>query len=87
MLAIVGTVTIFSRSGRDVVLRASANRDALLNFLQEQKDGQYERKLKIKISSKDFRVTPAGKIKLRVSPTLVKPFCKPHRDFAAVAQK
>jgi hypothetical protein len=44
-------------------------------------------KSQIKISSKDFRVTPGGKVKLREWPTLVKPFCKPHRDFAAVAQK
>jgi hypothetical protein len=44
-------------------------------------------KSQIKISSKDFRVTPGGKVKLREWPTLVKPFCKPLRDFATVAQK
>jgi PPK2 family polyphosphate:nucleotide phosphotransferase len=33
-------------------------------------------KSKIIISSKDFRVTPGEKIKLREWPTLVKPFCK-----------
>jgi hypothetical protein len=50
-------------------------------------EGNMSEKAKIKISSKDFRATPGEKIKLREWPTLVKPFCKPHRHFAAVAQK
>jgi len=62
MLAIVGTVTIFPRSGRELILGISANKDGLLNFLQEQINGQPERELKIRISSKDFRVTPAGRL-------------------------
>ena len=42
MVAIVGSVTTFPRSGSCVVLCASTNRNGLLNIPQEQKDGYRE---------------------------------------------
>ena len=36
---------------------------------------------KMKINSKDFRVSPGAKIKLRAWPTAVKPYCKTKKRY------
>jgi hypothetical protein len=37
--------------------------------------------MKMKINSKDFRVRPGEKVKLREWPTIVKPFCKSKKRY------
>src|SRR6202142_1610497 len=37
--------------------------------------------MKMKINSKDFRVRPGGKVKLKEWPTMVKPFCKSKKKY------
>ena len=50
-------------------------------------EGNMSEKSKIKISSKDFRVTPGKKIKLREWPTLVKPFCKTKDSYKEILEE
>jgi probable phosphoglycerate mutase len=38
-------------------------------------------RMKMKINSKDFRVRPGEKVKLRERPTMVKPFCKSKKRY------
>jgi PPK2 family polyphosphate:nucleotide phosphotransferase len=40
--------------------------------------------MKMKINSKDFRVRPGGKVKLKEWPTMVKPFCKSKKGYQKV---
>jgi len=39
------------------------------------------KRMKMKINSKDFRVRPGAKVKLRKWPTIVKPFCKSKKRY------
>jgi len=41
----------------------------------------------MKIDSKDFRVRPKGKVKLREWPTLIKPFCKSKKQYQKLLEK
>ena len=38
-------------------------------------------RIKMKINSKDFRVRPGAKVKLKEWPTKVKPFCKSKKRY------
>ena len=41
----------------------------------------------MKIDSKDFRVRPGGKVKLKEWPTIVKPFCKSKKQYQEVLEE
>jgi PPK2 family polyphosphate:nucleotide phosphotransferase len=43
--------------------------------------------MKMKINSKDFRVRPGEKVKLREWPTIVKPFCKSKKQYQKLLEK
>jgi PPK2 family polyphosphate:nucleotide phosphotransferase len=42
------------------------------------------KRIKMKINSKDFRVRPGEKVKLKEWPTMVKPFCKSKKQYAKI---
>jgi hypothetical protein len=43
--------------------------------------------MKMTINSKDFRVRPGGKVKLRERPTIVRPFCKSKKRYRKLLEK
>ena len=43
--------------------------------------------MKMKIDSKDFRVRPKEKVKLKKWPTLIKPFCKSKKQYQKLLEK
>src|SRR5271170_5985120 len=76
----VGTMAMQIKTG----LRRSA-RFGKMSQLNEPIRTVTER-MKIKINSKDFRVRPGAKVKLKKWPTKVKPFCKSKKQYKKILE-